>query len=394
MFYLHIDCNAYFASCEVATRPGTEGKPLVVANDNEHGGGVILALTAEAKAVGLKRGIPLFKVRQLLQQHEVIICPADHKKYRRISRAIMADVVEQGIVLDFVQYSVDEFFGTLPLDDPDEARHYTRKVKDMIWERHHIPVGCGLSSTYTLAKTATHFAKRYAGYRGICVLTDAKRERALSLLAVGDVWGVGRQNRKHLEAKGIATALDFAHAPEQLVYSLLNTAGVRTWQELNGQPAVTLANHDRQKSIMQSRTFAVMIKDREALASEVAAFASRCAATLRTQQSLCSVVSVFIATNRYRDDLSQYRNSASLRLEKPTADTPTILKAAATILGRLFRKGYLYKQAGVVLSAIVPDEGHQLDLFTVQEDERRQRLMKLADSINRKFGDDSITFGG
>ena len=122
MFYLHIDCNAYFASCEVATRPGTEGKPLVVANDNEHGGGVILALTAEAKAVGLKRGIPLFKVRQLLQQHKVIICPADHKKYRRISRAIMADVVEQGIVLDFVQYSVDEFFGTLPLDDPARSR--------------------------------------------------------------------------------------------------------------------------------------------------------------------------------------------------------------------------------------------------------------------------------
>lgn len=393
MYCLHIDCNAYFASCEIATRSELEGKPVVVANDNENGGGVILALNGEAKALGLSRGIPLFKVRQKLQAEQVVICTADHRKYRRISQAIMDEVIKQGIVQDFVQYSVDEFFGTLPLDDPNELRLYVAKVRDLIWQSNHIPVGCGLSQTYTLAKVATHFAKRHQGYGGICVLSPEKRERALSLLTVGEVWGIGRQNRRHLEAAGFHTALDFARAPESVILKLLNTAGVHTWQELNGMPAITLVTRERQKSIMQSHTFAVMIKEKEPLAQEVATFASRCAVTLRHQESLCSVVTVFVSTNRYRDDLPQYRSQATCRLEKPTADTPAIIKAATALLDGLYRQGYLYKQAGVVLSGIVPDEGHQLDLFSVEADERRQRLMSVADSINNKFGPDSVTFG-
>lgn len=390
--YVHIDCNSYFASCEVATRPELEGRAVVVANSNENGGGVILALNAEAKSLGFKRGIPLFKVRKQLEELNVALCTVDHKKYRRISRSIMDEVVRQGIIQDFVQYSVDEFFGTIPVEDPAEVVRYVRKVKERIWQCTRIPVGCGCSQTYTLAKVATHFAKHYRGYDGICVLTPDKRERALSLMAVGDVWGVGRQHRRHLEALGIVTALDFARCPQERIMQALNTAGLRTWQELNGTPAITLASHERQKSIMQSHTFAVMIKEREPLAREVAAFATRCAATLRQQQSLCTMVTLFVATNRYRDDLPQYRDQASCRLEKPTADTPVILKAVETLMDKLFRQGYLYKQAGVVLSGIVPDEGHQLDLFTEQDDERRRRLMAVADSINNKFGRESVTF--
>lgn len=392
--YVHIDCNSYFASCEVATRPELEGKAVVVANDNENGGGVILALNAEAKQLGLKRGIPLFKVRQKLADDNVVICTVDHHKYRRISREIMDNVLRQGIILDFVQYSIDEFFGTLPVEEPDEVRHYVGKVKDLIWESNRIPVGCGCSQTYTLAKVATHFAKRYPGYGGICVLTHDKRERALSLMNVGDVWGIGRQNRKRLEAMGVATALDFANLSQEAVMQTLNTAGVHTWQELRGTPAVTISSHERQKSIMQSHTFAVMIKEHNALATEVTAFASRCAITLRRQQSLCSTVTVFLATNRFRDDLSQYSNQASCRLEKPTADTAVITKAASALLAKLFRSGYQYKQAGVILSGIVPEEGHQLDLFTVQTDERRRRLMAVADQINEKYGPNSLIISG
>ena len=393
MYYIHIDCNAYFASCEIATRPELEGKPVVVANDNENGGGVILALNAEAKALGLVRGTPLFKVRRVLEEGKVQICSADHEKYGRISRSIMDAVVQQGIVLNFVQYSVDEFFGTLPVDDPDELRHYTAKVRDLIWQTNHIPVGCGLSQTYTLAKVATHFAKRYRGYDGICVLTPDKREKALGLLAVGEVWGVGRQNRKHLESAGIRTALDFANMPQERVVELLNTPGVRTWHELNGKPAVVLASHERRKSIMQSHTFAVMIEEKNRLAHEIAVFANRCAFSLRREGSLCSVVTVFVATNRYRDDLPQYRNQASCRLDRPTSDTSAILKASGSLLDTLFRQGYHYKQAGVVLSGIVPDEGHQLDLFNVEADERRRKLSDTVDAINRKLGKKRILLG-
>ena len=227
--FLHIDCNSYFASCEVATRPGLEGKPVVVANDNEAGGGIILALTAEAKALGLKRGIPLFKVRNLLKLNHVVICPPDHKKYRRISKQIMSAVQEQAIVLDFVQYSVDEFFGSLPVEEPDEVRHYVSRVKEMITSTTGIPVSCGCSQSYTLAKVATHYAKHYKGYHGICVLTPENRRKALSMLDIADVWGIGRKNQKKLIERGIRTAQDFVDCDEKMVESLFTVAPPSTF---------------------------------------------------------------------------------------------------------------------------------------------------------------------
>ena len=391
--FLHIDCNSYFASCEVATRPGLEGKPVVVANDNEAGGGVILALTPEAKALGLKRGIPLFKVRSLLRLNNVEICPVDHKKYRRISRQIMDVVRQQDIVLDFVQYSVDEFFGSLPIEEPDEVRRYVRQVMEMITSTTHIPVSCGCSQSYTLAKVATHYAKHYKGYHGICVLTPEKRRKALSMLDISDVWGIGRKNQKKLIEQGIRTAQDFADCDERLVQNLFSVTGVRTWQELRGIPCIDLSRPERQRSIMQSRTFAYMTDNIEDLRQSVRNFASSCALKLREQHSVCRTVQVFLSTNRHRDDLAQYRNSAAVRLPSPTSDTPTLTKAALAALDEVYRKGYLYKQAGVILHDISDEEGMQLDLFSAPEDERRRRLMQVADTLNKKFGDDTITLG-
>lgn len=392
--FLHIDCNTYFASCEVATRPGLEGKPVVVANDNENGGGIILALTPEAKALGLKRGIPLFQVRSLLKLNGVVICPVDHKKYRRISHEIMEGVKAQGIVQDFVQYSVDEFFGTLPIEDGEEARTYTRKVKDMIWEKTHIPVSCGLSQSYTLAKVATHYAKRYSGYEGVCALMPESREKALSMMDIADVWGIGRQYRRKLYDKGINTAQSFVSMKESEVCSIFSASGMHTWRELKGEPCIDLRRPARQRSIMQSRTFAYMTDNRDELEKSIRAFAADCAAKLRQQHSVCRNVQVFLSTNRHREDLAQYRNSGYVRLPSPTSDTPMITKAALAALAELFKEGFLYKQAGVILADISEERGMQLNLFSEPEDERHRKLMKLADDINHKFGDDTVGFGG
>lgn len=391
--FIHIDCNSFFASCEVADNPALKGRPVIVANGNEAGGGVILALTSEAKSLGFKRGMPLFKVRQQIEQQDVVVCPADHKKYRRYSRSVMQAVQEQEIVLDFVQYSVDEFFGQLPVEDPQEVEFYTRKVKDRIFEAARIPVGCGCSSTYTLAKTATYFAKHFKAYGGVCVLTADKVERALSLLPVGDVWGIGRQNKAKLHQMGVVTALDFVRRDEREIERAFSTAGLHTYQELKGQPCIRLDRSDRQKSIMQSHTFAYMIADKDALAHEIRGFATRCCARLREQHGLCSNVTLFVATNRHHQDLLQYSNSASVKLPSPTSDTPTVIKVALTLLDTLFRAGYQYKQAGVVLGGISSEEGQQLDLFTAQEDERKHKLMVLTDSINHRFGEATISFG-
>ncbi len=391
--FLHIDCNTYFASCEVATRPGLAGKPVVVANDNDNGGGVILALTAEAKALGLKRGQPLFQVRNLIKMNDVVICPVDHKKYRRISKQIMEAVQKQEIVQDFVQYSVDEFFGTLPTDNPDELRHYATLVKDMIAETNGIPVSCGLSQSYTLAKVATHYAKHYKGYKGVCVLLPENRHKALSMLDIADVWGIGRQSRAKLYSLGIHTAQQLVESDENLLNNIFSAAGLNTWRELQGIPCIDLHRPAKQRSIMQSRTFAYMTDDIKTLEQDIRTYATTCAAKLREQRSVCRTVQVFLSTNRHREDLAQYRNSIGVHLPSPTADTPTIVKAAVAGLQGLYKTGFLYKQAGVILSNITEEEGMQLDLFSEPEDERHRKLMQITDAINKKFGDDTIGFG-
>lgn len=390
--FVHIDCNSYFASCEIATNRELEGKPVIVANDNEAGGGIVLALNAEAKALGLKRGDPVFKVKNIIKLNGVQLCHADHKKYHHISAAIMNAVQQQGLVLDFVQYSVDEFFGSMPLNDADELRHYVGLVKQLIWDKMHIPVSCGCAQTYTLAKAATHFAKHYQGYNGICVLTPEKREQALGLLPIADVWGVGRQNRMKLESMGVRTALDFVRVDEKVLRNAFGISGLRTWYELQGQPCLNLERPALQKSIMQSRTFAFMISSKEELAKEIKTFAQSCCVSLRAQKAMTESVSLFVTTNRHREDLEQYSNSAGMKFRSPTDDTGQVIKAALQLLDVIFREGYKYKQAGVVLNDITQVEGSQLDLFAAENNERRHKLMQVTDAINHKFGNDAISF--
>ena len=356
------------------------------------GGGIILALTREAKALGLQRGQPLFQVRQLIERHGVTLCRCDHSKYRRISAQIMSLVKEQEIVLDFVQYSVDEFFGQLPLTKPDEIRHYAQLVKDHITTNTGIPVSCGCSQTYTLAKTATHFAKQYPAYHGICVLTPDKRRQALALTRIEDVWGIGRQSVKHLHGLGVATAADFADMPQQQARKLCSTPLFNTYSELNGIPSINLHHRELQQSISQSHTFGKMLDSQQELEAPVRGFVAHCAARLRAQKGSCGTVTLFLATNRHRQDLPQYHNSASATLPAGTDDTPTITKAALQLLHNIYRPGYLYKQAGIILGDIKENNGQQLDLFTVQQDERRRKLMEITDTINNKYGNNSIGF--
>ena len=225
---VHIDCNSFYASCEVSLRPDLYGKPVVVANCNEAGGGVILALTKEAKALGLKRGSPVFQVKKLLEKDHVTVFPADIPKYVSISKKIMQVVLELGIVQNFIQYSVDEFFGTLPVDDTEELRIYLSKVKDAIMQSTGIPVSCGASLTNTLAKVATWFAKHYPAYHEICVLPKEKIDMALRKLPIQDVWGIGRASVPRLRYDHINTAYEFAFKSELYIKHRFSIAGVRT----------------------------------------------------------------------------------------------------------------------------------------------------------------------
>ena len=393
--YIHLDCNNFFVSCELISRPELRGTPVVVANDNGNNGGIILALNQEAKAVGLKRGNPLFQVTQLIEQHHVTVIDVHHQLYHDISRQIMDHVRQTEMVLDFVQYSVDEFFGTMPDDDTTRLRGYLMQLKNLIFEKTGIPVSCGAGLSYTLAKTATWFAKHYPAYEGICVMPADKRERALAKVPIEDVWGIGRRSIKKISLEGIHTALDFTLKNEAWVRRLFNVTGVRTWKELRGEPAITLTSHERQKNIMYSRTFAHMTDSKTVLMRELSNYATAATRRLREQGSLCGAVTVFLATNRHRTDLAQYNADDSLRLTTPTDDTRAIIKAVSILLDRIFQPRYQYKQAGVLLTQLQSNSGMQLDLFApnqVEDRSRQKRLMKAIDTINARFGKNQIHF--
>ena len=393
--FIHLDCNNFFVSCELVSRPELRGTPVVVANDNGNNGGIILALNAEAKAVGLKRGNPLFQVSRLIKQHNVTVIDVHHHLYHEISHNIMEHVRQTEMVLDFVQYSVDEFFGIMPDDDPTRLREYLQQLKDLILRETTIPVSCGAGQTYTLAKTATWFAKHYPAYRGICIIPADKREQALAKVPIKDVWGIGRRSIKTITQQGVKTALDYTRQSEAWVQRQFGVTGLRTWKELNGTPAVTLASHERQKSIMYSRTFAHMISAKAALKRELCNYATSASRKLREQGSLCRTVTVFLATNRHRLDLAQYYADETIKLTTATDDSTQIIHATEQLLDKLFRENYQYKQAGVILGQLQGSDGVQLDLFASNQAEdkaRKKRLMQAIDDINRRFGRNQIHF--
>lgn len=393
--FIHLDCNNFFVSCELVSRPELRGTPVVVANDNGNNGGIILALNQEAKAVGLKRGNPLFQVNKMIERHHVTVIDVHHHLYHDISRQIMDEVKQTEMVLDFVQYSVDEFFGMMPDDDPTRLRGYLQQLKDQILEKVSIPVSCGAGTSYTLAKTATWFAKHYPAYQGICIMPADKREQALAKVLIEDVWGIGRRSIKKLKQKGIQTALDYSRQSEAWVHRLFNVTGVRTWKELNGIPSITLASRERQKSIMYSRSFAHMTDSQTILFKELSNYATFASRRLREQGSICGAVTVFLATNRHRTDLAQYNIDDTIKLSSPSDDTRLIIEAVRILLERIYQPRYQYKQAGVILSQLQSNSGVQLDLFASQpadETSRQKRLMHAIDTINERFGKNQIHF--
>lgn len=393
--YIHLDCNNFFVSCELVSRPELKGTAVVVANDNGNNGGIILALNQEAKAIGLKRGNPLFQVTDTIAQHHVTVIDVHHHLYHEVSRRIMEEVRQTEMVLGFVQYSVDEFFGSMPDDDPTRLRGYLRQLKDLILEKTGIPVSCGAGLTYTLAKTATWFAKHYPAYKGICIMPAEAREKALARIPVKEVWGIGRRSVKKIAQYDIETALDYANKPEAWIHRLFGVVGARTWKELNGTPAITIASHERQKSIMYSRTFAHMTDSKKVLQRELSNYAVAAARRLREQGSVCQTVTIFLATNRHRNDLAQYNADDTLKLRTATDDSTQIIHAVTILLNRIYQERYQYKQAGVLLGQLTRADSVQLDLFApnqVEETKKKRRLMKAIDHINQRFGSNQIHF--
>ncbi len=383
MFAL-VDCNSFFCSVEKVFQPGLKGKPVVVLSNND---GCIVALTPEAKAVGLHRGDPIFKVKDIVACHKVHVFSTNMMLYAAMSKRIVSIMRES--IAHVEQYSIDESFCDL---QGYEAHHdlveMMRQLRDRILLYTDIPVSVGIAPSKTLAKMGSKFAKQYGGYRGVCMIdTDEKRRKALSLFPLSDVWGIGRQTLSRLEYYGIHTPLDFADKNEAWVRARLAKPGLQTWLELNGHPCIDTAEVQRKKTICTSRSFGEMVSDFDSLKASVATFASSCASKLRGQASGARSVTVFVASNRFREDLPQYNNAATTQLPVATSDTMEITRAAVDALRSIWREGIHYKRSGVIVGDIQSTDAVQGHLFDpVRNRPERARLMQEIDKINHRYG--------
>ena len=260
-----------------------------------------------------------------------------------------------------------------------------------------MPVSIGLAPNKTLAKMTSHFAKKYQGYRHCCMIdTDEKRIKTMKLYPIDEVWGIGRRYAANLEALGVKTAYDFAEHNQTWVKATFNNIVIeRTWRELNGEDCVPNEEMAKKKSICTSRSINGMITDLDGLRTHVSNYAARCAEKLRQQGTVASIVGVFLNTNTFREDLPQYWNFQEMRLLTPSSSTVTIVKVANKDLQKLYRQGYHYKKAGVIVMGIGPNSPIQHDLFdtNAEQFEKMKRLDAVIDRINKVNGTETIVLG-
>ena len=286
-------------------------------------------------------------------------------------------------------YSIDEAY--LCVDGIDKKKlevlcpELVRRIRKWVG----IPVSIGIASTKTLAKVANHFAKKYPGYNGVCrIVTEEQRVKALKLTPIGDVWGIGRRVAPRLLAMGLTTAFDYVSMPNDWVYKNLGMGGLRVWNELNGKESVEEERDEARQSICTSRSFAETITDIQELSARVSDFAAKCAEKLRHDGTAAYCINTFLYTNRFREDKPQDFPDATIRLDMPASSTQEVVSAALKALKLIWKPGFEYKKAGVVVFDIVNRDERQLTLFETDsaKKEKQDVLSQVMDNVNVSSG--------
>ena len=386
------DLDNCYVSCERVFRPDLVGKPVVVLSNND---GMIVARSNEAKALGVKDCTPYFQLAEQFPNEKIAVFSSNYELYGELTGRVISIISKETPA--YFRYSIDECFMYLDGIELDKLHQWGENLHNRVKREVGMPISIGLAPTKTLAKIASKLAKKYEVYKHCCLIdTDYKREKALEWCPIEDVWGIGRRYAVKLQALGCKTALDFAkHHKDWVRLTFNNINVVCTWQELNGEDAVPNEELAKKKSICTSRSFNGMISDIESLKTQVSNYAARCAEKLRQQNTVASIVGVFLNTNAFREDLAQYWNFRERQLITPSSSTITIVQAANDVLQSIYRLGYQYKKAGVIVMGIGPDSPIQQDLFDINAEQfqKMKRLDEVVDRINRMHGSETIVLG-
>lgn len=385
-----IDVNNFYVSCERVFNPKLKNKPVVVLSNND---GCAVARSNEVKALGIGMGAPWFKFKDLAKQHGIVAYSSNYALYADMSNRVMS--ILRQFSPDQEIYSIDESFLDLTGFQHRNLLEYGQQMRQRVLQWTGLPVSVGIASTKTLAKLANHCAKKRAEFNGVCdfnCMSPQTLNTLLEQIAVGEIWGVGRKLAPQLESLGFKTVLDLKLANPETLRQKFSVVMEKTIRELNGVVCIELEEVTPVKQqIVSSRSFGKPIEDLESLSESISLYMTRAAEKLRKQSSYAGALHVYIRTSPFKLDQPFYSNGYTVALPSPTDDTRQLVSVALWVLKRLYRSGYQYAKAGVMLSELVPVQGCQTDLFARPiSNPKTANLMLAMDSINKKMGRESI----
>jgi len=387
MFAL-VDVNNMYVSCERVFNPKLERRPVVVLSNND---GCAVARSAEVKALGVPMGAPWFKLKALAKQHNIIALSSNYTLYGDMSDRIMTILRDYSPGVEV--YSIDECF--LSLDGMDGLwpcfETMGQAMRQRVKQWTGLPVCVGIAPTKTLAKLSNHIAKKRPGFAGVCdfaSLPTGERDGLLASIEVGEVWGVGRRIAAHLQTAGIETVLQLREASPSWLRAHFGVVMERTGHELRGLSCLALEEvAPPKKQIVSSRSFGQPVLCFDELREAVATYMTKAAEKLRAQHSVCEAVQVFVETNRFKETDRQYNNAVTVPLANPSNDTRMLVRAATYGLEAIYRPGYFYKKAGVILVGLSDGSVQQQTLFrSFGTGDKSDKLMQAMDALNQSHG--------
>lgn len=387
---LHTDVNSAYANMERVFNPKLRDKPVCILSNND---GCIVALTKDAKALGIKRGTPYFKVRDLCEKHGVAVLSSNYELYDAMSSRFHKIVAGFGPVHE--AYSIDEAFLDLTGVETESFTELGRALKARLWKWIGLPVCVGIAPTKTLAKLCDHFAKTYPVYGGVVNwfdLSPERRKKALSITPIGEVWGIGRKTEEKLLREGIENVWQFSQTD---VFTLRRRYGVvleRTLREIQGVSCLPVESVPKPKEqILRSRSFSHATNDRSVLLSSVSTHMTEVARQLRREKAEAKKAGVFFLTSPFKENEPWHAAEPVTELTLPTSDTMRLVEVACRLVEAHWRPGFRYCKAGAFVTDLIPEgscsvTGSLFDLPDEERDATRRRLMECLDDLTRRFG--------
>lgn len=382
-----IDGNNFYASCERIFRPELRKVPVVVLSNND---GCAIARSNEAKKLGIKMGEPYFQIQHLEKEAGLKVFSANFVLYGDISNRVVN--ICRRYCQDVEVYSVDESFLDFHGYPYVDLQKHCEDLREFILSGLDLPTSIGLAPTKTLAKVANKIAKKFPEKTNSVYMIDTPEriEKALKWFPLEDIWGIGRRYYERFSARGIKTAWDFTQLPEAFVQKEMGIYGVRMHKELRGIPQYDLSVPKPKKGIATTRTFDKRTSDLSELEERVSTFAYKCSEKLRKQKSCCRYLTVWITTDRFKQDLKQYSNSITRTLPNPSNSAIDLSKVAKEALNKIYLPYFQYKKAGVMVTEFVPETARMTSLFERDNFDNHKPLMEVIDVMNKRLGGEKL----